>query len=271
MFLKQIDVDRLRELVHKRQPVPKIAFDGCDLATALDLACIAAEWERDAETRDAAESIARWARTDERLGAAVRAFAGQRDAIERWTAPLEEFAPLGTRESLDDQAAGFFDRFTRSLNQHGRFAKLARAISMAMMEMADNAIQHSGDDEQHPAPGAMGYAVSDGLAEFAVVDGGRGVLASLRTNPAWAELGTSQDALSAAVMNAASRRAGQGAGRGFSDLHKALADLSGKLRFASGEAVLKLEGEHDGRVIAWASRPISSGFQLSVTVKISVK
>lgn len=271
MLLKQIDVDRLWDLVERGEAVPSIPFAGCaDIATALDLACVAATWDQRAEKRDAASAIARWARSDERLGAAVRAFAGHRDTIERWSAPLEEFAPLGARNSLDDQAAGFFHRFTSSLDRHGRFSTLSRAISTAMMEMADNAIQHSGADEHHPAPGAMGYAVSKGAAVFSVVDGGRGVLASLSTNPTWAKLDTTKEALEAAIMHAASRRAGQGAGRGFSDLHKALADLSGKLRFASGDAVLKLEGERDARVVAWASRPISAGFQLSVSIKIVV-
>lgn len=270
MILKQLDVDRLRELVANRQAIPAIVFDGCDLPTALELACTRAEWCGCEQTQAATGAIARWARTDDRLSAAVRALDGVRADVERWSAPVEEFAPLGTRESLDDQAAGFFDRFTRSLERHGRFAHLSRGIAKAMFDMADNAIQHSGVDEYHPSPGAMGYQVAEGSATFAVVDVGRGVLESLRTNPTWVQLATSRDALEAAIMRAASRRPDQGAGGGFSDLHKALADLSGKLRFASGDSVLKLEGERASRVVAWGGRPQFAGLQLSISIEIAL-
>jgi hypothetical protein len=203
------------------------------------------------------------------LAEAIAALNGAHANVGLFAAPAVEFGPLGTRDSLDKQAHGFLDRFRRSLEENG-FAHLSRAVAKAMFEMADNAIQHSGADEIHPERGAMGYGVEPGAATFAVADVGRGMLESLRTNPQWSGLATARDALETAVAKAASRRVGQGNGHGFSDVHKALADLSGRLRFASGDAIMKYEGGATNRVVAWQQRPHLPGFQVAISVNIII-
>lgn len=268
--LSQFDVDRLRQRAASGADLPQISFDGCSLPAALELACAMREWERGGLGKPL-DLVRRWARSDELIGEAVSALSGHRTRVGLNEAPSVEFSPLGTRASLDEEAFGFFDRFRRTLNVNGRFNHMSRGISMAMREMADNAIQHSGPDDHRPAAGAMAYEVREGAATFAVVDVGRGVLQSLRTNPDWADLGSEPEALDAAIGSAASRRQGQGAGTGFSALHRALADLSGKLRFASGDAVLKYEGGGISRVAARATRPPLPGFQVSVSIEINLR
>lgn len=268
--LSQFDIDRLRQRAASGADLPQIAFDGCSLPAALELACAMREWERGGLSKPL-DLVRKWARTDELIGEAVSALSGHRTRIGLNEAPEVEFSPLGTRESLDEEAFGFFDRFRRTLNLNGKFGHLSRSIAMAMREMADNAIQHSGADEHHPAAGAMAYEVREGAATFTVVDIGRGVLQSLRTNPEWSGLSNEPDALDAAVRSAASRRQGQGAGTGFSALHRALADLSGRLRFSSGGAVLKYEGGGISRVAARATRHPLPGFQVSVSIEINLR
>lgn len=245
-----------------------IAYDGCELGAVLDLACAHHFWERTAAGSLGVELVRRWASSDPQLAQAIAALNGAHADVGLFDAPAVEFGPLGTRDALDEQAHGFFDRFRRSLTQNG-FAHLSRGIAKAMYDMADNAIQHSGADELHPERGAMGYSVELGAATFAVVDVGRGVLESLRTNPQWSSLVSSREALDAAVANAASRRIGQGKGHGFSDVHKALADISGRLRFASGNAIMKYEGEPAYRVITWQPRSHFDGFQVTISMRIT--
>jgi hypothetical protein len=268
--LSQFDIDRLRQRAASGAGLPRIAFEGCSLPAALDLACALPEWERQGLS-EPLDLVKRWAPNDHLIGEAVSALSGNRRRIGLNEAPSVEFSPLGTRDALDEEAFGFFDRFRRALDRHGKFGHLSRGIAMSMREMADNAIQHSGADDRHPAAGAMAYEVREGAATFAVVDIGRGVLQSLRTNPAWFGLSNDPDALDAAVRSAASRRQGQGAGTGFSALHRALADLSGRLRFASGGAVLKYEGTGAARVVAHASRLPLPGLQVSVSIEIDLR
>jgi hypothetical protein len=269
MLLGSLDIDRLRQLVADGKAIPKITYDGCEVGAALELACAYNAWQRTPAFSPGVDLVQRWARDDARLAQAVAALNGTRANVGRFDAPAFEFGPLGARDALDDQAHGLYDRFRRSLLNNG-FGQLSWGIAKAMAEMADNAIQHSGADELHPERGAMGYAVEQGAATFAIVDIGRGMLASLRTNPQWSGLGSARDALDAAVAHAASRRVGQGMGHGFSDVHKALADLSGRLRFASGDAVMKYEGEPANRVLAWQPRPSLDGMQVAVFVRIHV-
>jgi hypothetical protein len=267
MILRSSDIDELRRLATVGRAVPQIEYAGCELGASLELACTKKFLEGFDHAAQALGVIETWVAQDEQLAQSVRALDGRERDVARFAAPTREVVPLGTRESIENHAAGFFDRFRRSLKSSG-FGRLADAIAKAMFDMADNAVQHSGPDEYEPEPGAMGYEVSDRAASFAVVDLGRGVLASLRTNPKWVHLGSSEAALDAAVRRSASRRTGEGNGHGFSDLHRALADLTGRLRFASGDSVLKLEGHPEERVVAWDTRSELVGLQLSISLQL---
>jgi hypothetical protein len=112
------------------------------------------------------------------------------------------------------------------------------------------------------------YSVGRRTMTFAVADLGRGVLASLRTNPAWAALTSSREALVRAIRDRASRRTSVPKGGGFDQVHRALADLNGVLRFRSGDAALILDGRGRDRQITASDSPAMAGFQISVTCAI---
>ncbi len=262
-MLTHFDIDQLRGLAARGQAPPSsFQFSGIELGAALELAA-AATLDRDPTIRSLVDA---WSRRDERLDGAQRAFAGISTNAEPWSAPTLEFGALRNAGDLIAMQGRFFDRFTRSLKTHG-FDHLAAGIAKSLFDMADNVIQHSGNDTAHAAVGAVGYEVGDRCCVFAIADVGRGVLASLVTNPSWSKLTSAADALDAAVRQGASRRVGQGPGQGFSELHRALADLSGTLRFATGEAILKLEGDDPHRRVAvLSSRPVLGGSQLTISV-----
>lgn len=266
-MLKQFDIDRLRHRVNQGAAFSHLRFQGIELGAGLELACAWRVWEADELKPEVLREVASWARQFAVVVAARRAFNGLRSQVELFGAPTLEIQPLGTRSALSQEGMYFFDRFRRSLIRNGQFSsRTARAVAVGMLEMADNAIQHSGPDEHCPAPGAMGYEVEGGHAAFGIVDLGRGVLMSLRSNPVWARLASSRDALDAAVRRGASRRVRQGQGKGFSELHRAMADLSGVLRFASGDAALTLNGRGEAREAVWLTRPPMGGFQISVVI-----
>lgn len=261
-MLSHFDIDQLRRLLARGEAPPSgFRFTGIELGAALELAA-ASTLEGDATLRALLDE---WSRTDERLDGARRAFAGVSTDAELFSAPTLEFAALRSRADLQQMPARFFDRFTRSLKAHG-FDHLSVGIAKAFFDMADNVIQHSGMDVDHTALGVVGYEVGDRRCAFAVADIGRGVLASLATNRDWSELKSSAEALDAAVRRGASRRAGQGPGHGFSDLHRALADLLGSLWFSTGDAVLKLEGQPNHRVVSSSERLQMTGLQISICV-----
>jgi hypothetical protein len=181
-------------------------------------------------------------------------------------APIKELWRIQSRRDwADDPASLFQARFRRSLEKHGFGKKLSLALSKAMQEMADNIIQHSGSDEEHSAVGLVGYHIEEHWVTYAVADIGRGVLASLETNPKWSTLSGSGDALRAAIYQGASRRVSSPFGTGFSEVQKSLADLNGTLRFRSGNACLTLVGHRAARQATLSTNPYLVGFQLAVT------
>lgn len=117
--------------------------------------------------------------------------------------------------------------------------RLVAGLIGALGELQDNVYEHSGK----PDSGLVAYAVSTNAFEFIVADGGMGALASLRTNPAYAHLKSSAEALDLAMSDRASRF-GSDAGRGYGigTLFKALARDAGELRFRSGDYAISIDG-----------------------------
>jgi hypothetical protein len=111
------------------------------------------------------------------------------------------------------------------------------------MEIVDNVWEHS--ESAHPA--LVCVEITHRRLAFAVADLGIGVLNSLRSNPKFARLDTSIEALSVALQPGASRVEGTHRGYGFSSVLRGLADLWGTLRLRSGEASLVLDGTRDER------------------------
>lgn len=104
--------------------------------------------------------------------------------------------------------------------------------------MADNAVIHA----QAPAGILVGYAVEANTATFCVADVGLGVLATLRSHPAYAHLQLHKDAIRTALQDGVSRFGPNTRGLGFRQIFKALAAQWGHLRFRSGNGCVTLNG-----------------------------
>jgi hypothetical protein len=79
--------------------------------------------------------------------------------------------------------------------------------------------------------------------EFIIADQGLGVLASLTTNPEYARLADHGQALQVALSSGESRHGHlTGRGTGFDTVFRSLAQLTGSLRFRSGDHSLEIDG-----------------------------
>ncbi len=249
------------------QPWPSVGTTSIGIGPSLELACAFADW---ADHDGISPAATAWAGTSEPMIEARRALAGGvSDAAEHET-PQREYWPLGSKDALESARATFMLRFRRSMRERaGLTGNGALAIAMAAFEMADNTIQHSGPDTEHPAAGAWGVEVHANRVCFAIVDRGRGVLRSLTSSEKWQHLASARDALEAAVLRHASRRR-DGDGGGFRDLAASLADLSGTLRFATDDVVLVLDGSNQAqRVHRRQNRPHLKGLQISAEMRLA--
>lgn len=123
--------------------------------------------------------------------------------------------------------------FKRNINQ-------AKAnICGALQELVDNIFEHS----ESPQTALVVFVGDANSFELAVGDAGIGVLASLRSNPAYSFLTDSGAALTFALTDGHSRF-GRSAGRGngFATLFRALRALDADLRFRSGDYALEVIG-----------------------------
>lgn len=153
--------------------------------------------------------------------------------------PLSRFDPdgNGSERPIWDQWAKHAENAAVA---KGLAGGLAAGLMGALGELMDNVIEHSG----RPESGVVAYGASDGAFEFVVADAGRGVLASLRENPEFAELSDSGTALRVAASDGASRHArSTGHGYGIGQLFRALAHDAAELRFRSGDHALRLWGD----------------------------
>jgi hypothetical protein len=164
-----------------------------------------------------------------------------------------EFFPILNSQWADNDHHLFEARFTAAAKAVGFAPKTSIALAGAFREMTDNIVQHSGN------------SIADNVITFAVGDTGRGVLDSLHENPQWQHLTESADALEAITRKHASRRVGMGAGGGFLQLFKSLADLNGDLVFRSGDGILEIQGAPDIRNGTKGSATPFPGLQLAVS------
>ncbi|HYI01901.1 hypothetical protein [Hyalangium sp.] len=273
MLLNAATIDEVRAyLVQGRAAaIEGVRPSGITLDAALELACAATQWEASSNAIGTA-LFKKWSGTSSVLPEAASLLSGEVQAPstpEMFAAPQFELFLLRRRADILETPWDLYrQRFGRSLKSQGFSSTLAHALSKALDEMADNVIQHSGSDESKPATGLIGYHVNERWMQFAVVDLGRGLLNSLRTNPKWSTLSDSKSALQEAIQNYATRRKSEKEGGGFKQVHKALADLNGHLRFRSGDAVLTLDGRGKERAARIMSSPVLPGFQLSVTCSL---
>ena len=115
----------------------------------------------------------------------------------------------------------------------------ARGLIGALREIESNIHEHSG----RSGDGVVGYRATEMDFEFVIADSGVGALAALRRNPKYANLDDAGRALELALTDGVSSYGeDSGRGYGFRDLFIGLANLSGELRFRSGDHALTMDG-----------------------------
>lgn len=133
--------------------------------------------------------------------------------------------------------------FCRKAQEAAETAGLPKAEAQqlvgALWEMEENVHIHSA----RPDDGFVGYSATTDAFEFVVADSGVGVLQSLQSCPDYADLRDGGTAIKIALSDGASRfGTTSGHGYGFHGLFVGLANLSGDLRFRSGDHALTIDG-----------------------------
>ena len=182
------------------------------------------------------------------------------------TQPVE-FCVMQSLDDLEERTWQEFEiRFDRSAQSVGFPALAAHGLQAALHEMVDNALDHA----EAPVPVLVGYRVLAGTALFCVVDVGRGVLASLRSNPAYQRLQRDKDAIQEALHDGVSRYGPNRGGLGFRQVFKALLAQWGYLRFRSGNGSITMDGDDLDADKGEARYPPSlPGFQVTVCCRTS--
>jgi hypothetical protein len=279
MILTSSIVDDIRELIEADDltPIIELELEGATLGAALELACFLTERHRLwSKSHQLQATIANWQRRSPLLGPSILSLLRTgMDAVPsnlHYAAPEYEVAAVPLASQLDSIDWGMYlDRFRRSLMANGFHKSLAYAIAKALAEMTDNVISHSSSNPGTMARGAVGFHVLRNRMTFAVVDIGQGVLSSLTRNPRWHHLHSHHSALEAAVWQRATSRVDEDFGDGFTQVHRALTDLNGQLRFRSGDCAIEANGRGDQRQVnSRVSLPLVSGFQITVSCTIAV-
>lgn len=140
--------------------------------------------------------------------------------------------------------------------------KIAGQLVGALIEMQSNIYEHS----EAPESGVLAFRALRGVFELVVADHGIGVLESLKSGPAHANLADHGTALQLALTEGCSRHGdGIGRGLGFRPLFVGLANFRGALRFRSGDHALTIDGDHPKLIMArLAQKPQLRGFFASI-------
>jgi anti-sigma regulatory factor (Ser/Thr protein kinase) len=132
----------------------------------------------------------------------------------------------------------FLVRFRQSAKSVGFNLEKAKGIAAALGEMADNAAIHA-----NATVGVLvGYHVIDGACVCCVADVGIGVLASLTSHQAYRQVQSHKEAVRLALRSGVTCYGPGRGGLGFYNVFKALAAMSGTLRFRSGEGCVTMDG-----------------------------
>lgn len=176
------------------------------------------------------------------------------------------FFVLRDEGQLDGQNWKRFETTYDASSRRGGFSvKVASQLSVALHEMAANALTHAAC----PIPVLVGFQVESGRSIFCVVDVGVGVLRSLKRHPNYREIGEHHDAIRLALHDGESCVSPGERGFGFREVFKALLACDGVLRFRSGAGGIQMNGvDLDAdRGTAWFP-PALPGFQVTVCCRI---
>jgi hypothetical protein len=210
-------------------------------------------------------SGASWLALDD-VGALTQAL-GQGRTI--WTCRQRHLGFLRMRPAQPEDGSdaqieetGFKLEAQRAAHTVGFPRKLAAQLVGAFEEIQGNIYDHSGAS----GTGLATYRATARRFEFAVSDGGHGVLASLRSCPDYAHLTDHGAALNLMLQDGVSRYGkGTGHGNGFRDLFRGLANLNGELRFRSGDQAVTIDGVNPRSIPATTSQKVPLvGFVASV-------
>lgn len=183
------------------------------------------------------------------------------------TPESQEFYVLeGDDPTTSDFWNEFLVRFRQSVKSVGFDLEKAKGIAAALGEMADNATLHS-----NATVGVLaGYQVIDGACVCCVADVGDGVLKSLSSHEAYRHVRTHKEAVRLALRSGVTRFGpGQG-GLGFYRVFKALAAMSGTLRFRSGEGIVTMDGtDFDADKGEEGYVTFRPGFQITICCRTS--
>lgn len=125
------------------------------------------------------------------------------------------------------------------------FGSSAALIAAALGELIGNVLDHSGAF----GTGIAIFSGRKGLFELVVADRGIGALRSLRQCSEYVNLRDEGAALSAMIEAGVSRFGpGSNHGNGFRPLFERLADMTGQLRFRSGDFALSIDGRFGDRI-----------------------
>jgi anti-sigma regulatory factor (Ser/Thr protein kinase) len=254
--LQICDVEHFHwHLAESEVPVSLSTNGSClSLAAAVELASLATFWKAD-RTRPAALvrvancpiwSLLKEARWPDRKGR-LKLQNAYATVLTLPSDPNDSWWTQRLRDLVDE------------LSQSGFPSHLAKGLTGAVIEMADNVWQHS----DSASPGLVAYQIRRRKFAFSVADDGVGVLASLRTNAQFHNLSSSMEAIREAIEPGISRNE-DGGGMGFPSLLHALADLWGTARIRSGEAAVVIDRTQHERKKEFIYLPGMPGVHVSV-------
>lgn len=175
--------------------------------------------------------------------------------------PVEFTTVWEENDILEPAWENFLQRFERSAKAAGFTSDAALNLQSALHEMATNTVIHS----RAPIPAIVGYIVTGNCALFSVADVGRGIVASLTSNPKYAYLTQPVDAIHKALQTGVTCRVDDDGGFGFSTIFKSVAEMWGQLRFRSGNGCISMDGtDLDVDKSVRRFPPPLPGFQVSV-------
>jgi len=173
--------------------------------------------------------------------------------------------PQERLEMEDSRWLAFCQRLVDAAVKSGLQKSFARALVGTFEEMTSNIIEHS----NNPLTGLAGYQWRPGEFEYVVVDGGIGVLESLRKHSDYNWVLDSGQALEVALQDGESRF-GRAAhrGTGFHTLTTNIALRNSVLRFRSGDHSYTMDGTTAPLMKEIQSCSPFPGFLTSITTQI---
>lgn len=169
----------------------------------------------------------------------------------------------GAADLVSEHFDFFCDRFRRSVvgrrNDQGY-----KDLREALYEMSDNIVAHSGGKDGTQRLGIVAYEAGESGGCFTVCDSGCGFVESLSQNAKWKAVTTHHAAISAVVLQQATRRETSLSGGGFKGLFAALAELNSVTLIRSGDCLAKISTTKSGPELEFSSFAEARGAQVSV-------